>query len=164
MDIDNCLLRTACNICHKMSRESLPNLKLIISPKFLWSSAASNYECSNLDAGFGGEPPHQRFSHNSFGYGRNQVYIQGHEVRALDVTHSHFQKWKYLGSSSLLPNCTKGESIFCVFTSHALTLIFSLQTVLTRSVSLKVFQRKLTDGIAGWTNSLLKTHQWIKWQ
>lgn len=92
MDIDNYLLRTACNICRKMSGESLPNLKLIISPKFLWSSAASNYECSNLDAGFGGGPPHQTFSRNSFGYRRNQVHIQGREDRELGVTHSHFQK------------------------------------------------------------------------
>lgn len=92
MDTDNYLLRIACSICHKMPRESLPNLKLIISPEFLWSSAASNYECSNLDAGFGGGPPHQTFSRNSFGYRRNQVYIQGREVRALGVTLSHFQK------------------------------------------------------------------------
>jgi len=91
MDKDNYVFRTTCNICHKMSRESFQKLKLIISPKFLWSSAGSNYESSNLDAGFGGGHPLQRFSYNSFGYGRKQMYIQGCEVRALEVTLTYFR-------------------------------------------------------------------------
>lgn len=108
IDKDDLMLRTAYNICHKMWRESLHNLKLIISLKFTWNSADGGYGLSNLNGGFGGAPSHQMFSHNSFCYGRTQAYIAECEFRTLEVTLTPRSIWTRAHS----PNCIKDDLFF----------------------------------------------------
>lgn len=76
------------------------------------------------------------------------MYKQGHEVRALQVAHTSRKKNIWVLPHSF-PTGEREKLHFCAFTSSALTQKCLLQIVLTRSMSLKVFQRKLTEGIAG---------------
>lgn len=117
MDKDNHMFWTAYNICHKMSRESLCNFKLIISLKFTWNSPLDSSALSNLNGGFGGAPPLQMF-YNSACCGRNQVYIEECEFRALEVTFT--QTLKYVDSSSLSQLQQRGSG-FCAITGCAIT-------------------------------------------